>query len=104
MAQNKKPSPAKAAPTAPKKSELPEKKAAVAPAKPAPVEAPAKVAKPADKEKGKARDALRSRILGSKKPIKPIAFSLEGGARDRQDRGNPRHPSHRKRPRRLPTA
>ena len=78
MAQNKKPSPAKAAPTAPKKSDQPEKKAAVAaPAKPAPVEAPAKVAKPADKEKGKARDALRSRILGSKKPIKPIAFSLD---------------------------
>ncbi len=77
MAQNKKPSPAKAAPATPKKSELPEKKAAVAPAKPAPVEAAPKVAKPADKEKGKARDALRSRILGSKKPIKPIAFSLE---------------------------
>ncbi|MFO1446604.1 MAG: TraR/DksA C4-type zinc finger protein [Opitutaceae bacterium] len=78
MAQNKKPTPAKPAPVAPKKPEPPEKKVAVTPAKPAaPVEAPAKPAKPADKEKGKARDALRSRILGSKKPIKPIAFSLE---------------------------
>jgi len=35
-------------------------------------------AKPAKtNEKGKARDALRSRILGSKKSIKPIAFSLD---------------------------
>ncbi len=29
------------------------------------------------RDKGKARDALRSKILGSRKPAKPIAFSLE---------------------------
>jgi len=78
MVQNKKSAPAKSVSSV-KKPAPPEKKpapAAVAP-KPAPVEAPAKVPKANEKEKGKARDALRSRILGSKKPPKPIAFSLD---------------------------
>lgn len=68
-----KPVPAKAAsPTAPAK---PIAKGAVTPAKAA---APAKGAvAPDNADKGKARDALRSKILGSRKPAKPIAFSLE---------------------------
>ena len=51
------------------------------PARHAPVQPPAQEStpKPSPKavEKGKARDALRSRILGAKKPSKPIAFSLD---------------------------
>ncbi|MBP7140508.1 MAG: TraR/DksA C4-type zinc finger protein [Opitutaceae bacterium] len=51
---------------------------AAAPLPPAPP-AQATAPKPSPKaiEKGKARDALRSRILGAKKPSKPIAFSLD---------------------------
>lgn len=56
-------------------------KAPVAPNKlaaPSKAAAPSKGAEPAQgADKGKARDALRSKILGSRKPAKPIAFSLE---------------------------
>lgn len=100
MAHSKKPAPAKSTASA-KKSDAHEKKPA-APAKAAaahksaptakansavktpppsaqPAEPPASKAKMNDKisEKVKARDALRSRILGNKKPAKPIAFSLD---------------------------
>jgi len=78
MAHNKKPAPAKPASSA-KKPAPPEKKPvpAAVPVKLSPVETPAKAAKANEKEKGKAREALRSRILGSKKPLKPIALSLD---------------------------
>lgn len=68
-----KPVTAKAAPApAPTKSNA---KGAVTPTKAA---TPAKSATaPDNADKGKARDALRSKILGSRKPAKPIAFSLE---------------------------
>lgn len=84
MANPKKPAPAKPAPVT-KKPEPTEKK--TAPAAPASGVKPAKPGAPAGEaaggakgkaaEKASARDALRSRILGSKKPAKPIAFSLE---------------------------
>lgn len=53
----------------------PSVKTAVAPTKPTVPTKSAAAANGADK--GKARDALRSKILGSRKPAKPIAFSLE---------------------------
>ncbi|MBE7538519.1 MAG: TraR/DksA C4-type zinc finger protein [Opitutaceae bacterium] len=76
----KKPGPAKAA--AEKKapaSKVPAKKAAPAPVVATPPPPPAAAPKPSPRavEKGKAREALRSRILGAKKPSKPIAFSLD---------------------------
>ncbi len=87
-----KPSSAKTAPSKAPPAKAPVSKASPAkappPPKPAAKSAPIPVAPPppvavANKlsaralEKGKAREALRSRILGHKKASKPIAFSLE---------------------------
>jgi RNA polymerase-binding transcription factor DksA len=59
--------PASKPPVAPNKATAPSKAAA-----------PAKAVEPTQgADKGKARDALRNKILGSRKPAKPIAFSLE---------------------------
>jgi RNA polymerase-binding transcription factor DksA len=58
---------------APSKAAAPSK-----PAAPSKAVASSKAVEPAQgADKGKARDALRSKILGSRKPAKPIAFSLE---------------------------
>ncbi|HRE84018.1 MAG TPA: transcriptional regulator, partial [Opitutaceae bacterium] len=71
--------PAKTAPakTAPAKAPAVETPPPQAPAPVAATATPKSAAPSKPTEKGKARDALRSRILGSKKAIKPIAFSLE---------------------------
>jgi RNA polymerase-binding transcription factor DksA len=92
MAKHKKPAP-HAKKTVPKKAAKPApKKVVSAPAKkPAPIPAPTKkqavppkpksavpsINKKSDDKKQNARDLLRSRILGSKKASKPIAFSLD---------------------------
>ncbi len=85
---------AKAPPAKPAPAPKPSPKAAPVAAAPAPAPVPPKAPaapiapksaaapvppKPSAKslEKGKAREALRSRILGHKKSAKPIAFSLE---------------------------
>jgi RNA polymerase-binding transcription factor DksA len=62
-----------------KAGERPSEKPAEKPAAAEPVQDKprARDKEPAVKDKGKARDALRSRILGSKKPAKPIAFTLD---------------------------
>lgn len=68
---------AKASPaTATPVKAAPAKTAPPPPATP-PAQAMAPKASPKALEKGKARDALRSRILGAKKPSRPIAFSLD---------------------------
>lgn len=96
MAKQKKPAPHAKKPAAPKKTvkKPVSKKAVAAPAK-KPAPKPAPTAKPAETPKPKpavpsandskksndkresARELLRSRILGSKKAAKPIAFSLD---------------------------
>lgn len=78
-APSKPAAPAKTAPakTAPSKAPAVETPPPPPPTPVAATAAPKSTVPGKPNEKGKARDALRNRILGNKKAIKPIAFSME---------------------------